>query len=338
VQQISRAQLGQLGLVIGMIAVPELAQLGEIAGQGLGLLFLKYGRDAERQADDLGFRYALSSGYDMREMPDVFAALARAGELEGRSPLPGWLSTHPDPEERIERINAALAESAVAWDATQVGSESFFRRIDGLVYGANPRHGFFRGTTFLHPDMRFELTFPTGFRLQNLTAAVQGVSEAQDAAIQLTLARGTAEQAAQAFVGQQGIATGNASRQTINGFAAIVVPFEAQTQGGNVAGYATFIQDGTRTFQLITYAAAQSMRAYDAAFRATIGSFARLSDPQALNVVPRRIDAVQLPQSMTFGEFLQRFTMPIPANEAALINQATSAQRLPAGTWLKRIE
>ena len=339
VQQISRAQLGQIGLVLGMIFVPELAQFGELAGQGLGLLFLKYGRDAERQADDLGFGYALRSGYDVREMPDVFAALARASELEGRSPLPTWLSTHPNPEERIERINATLAESVVAWDTTQVGAEAYFRRIDGMVYGENPRHGFFRGTTFLHPDMRFQLTFPTGFRLQNLTAAVQAVSERQDAAIQLTLAGGSAEEAARAFVNQQGIATGNATRETINGFGTIVVPFEAQTQGGNVAGYAAFIQDGQRTFQLITYSAAQSIRGYDPAFRATIGSFARLTDPDALNVVPRRVDSVELPQSMTFAQFLQRNAMPIPTNEAALINQVVNTSvRLPAGAWLKRVE
>lgn len=339
VQQISRAQLSQIGLVVGMIFVPELAQFGELAGQGLGLLFLKYGRDAERQADDLGLRYALASGYDVREMADVFAALARSSELAGRSPLPAWLSTHPEPEERIERINAALAESQVAWDAMRMGTDTYFRRIDGMVYGENPRHGFFRGTTFLHPDMRFQLTFPNGFRMQNLTAAVQGVSERQDAAIQLTLAPASAEQSAQAFANQQGIATGGASRETINGFPAIVVPFEAQTQSGNVGGYAAFIQDGQRTFQLIMYAAAQSIRGYDAAFRSSIGSFARLSDPEALNVVPRRIDAVEVTQPLTFSAFLQRYAMPIPAAEAALINQiANAGTQLPAGTWLKRIE
>ena len=338
VQQISRQQLGQIGLVVGMVLVPELAQFGDLAGTGLGLLFLKYGRDAERQADDLGLRYALADNYDVRQMPDVFASLERTSEMAGNSPLPSFLSTHPEPGERIERINAALAETQVDWSRTRVGDEAYFRRIEGMVYGDNPRHGFFRGSEFLHPDLRFRLTFPQGFNMQNLTAAVQGVSSRNDAAVQLTLAQGSPEQAAQTFASQQGIRTGQPSRETINGFAAVVLPFEAQTQGGNVAGYASWIQDGQYTYQLMGYAATQNIGSYDAPFRSMIRSYARLTDPDALNVQPRTIDAVQLPEAMTFSQFLQRYSSPIPTEESALINQISSAtQRLPAGTWLKRV-
>ena len=59
VSMMSRAQVAQIGLRIGSILSPNLAQFSELAGGGLSLLFLSYGRDAERQADDLGFRYAL---------------------------------------------------------------------------------------------------------------------------------------------------------------------------------------------------------------------------------------------------------------------------------------
>ncbi|HEX8907544.1 MAG TPA: M48 family metalloprotease, partial [Longimicrobiaceae bacterium] len=58
VQQLSRQQLAQLGLGIGSILSPTVAQLGNALGSGLQLLFLKYGRDDERQADELGFRYS----------------------------------------------------------------------------------------------------------------------------------------------------------------------------------------------------------------------------------------------------------------------------------------
>ncbi|MGH7445616.1 MAG: M48 family metalloprotease, partial [Longimicrobiales bacterium] len=313
VHMLSQQQLAQIGLVAGMIFVPELAQFGDLAGQGLGLLFLKYGRDAERQADELGFRYALADNYDVREMADVFAALARSSELAGQSPLPTWLSSHPGPAERIERINVMLAEQPGSWDSRMLGTTPYFRQIDGLIYGNNPRHGFFRGTTFLHPELRFRLEFPQGFQLANLTSAVQAVSERQDAAIQFTFAEGSASQAASAFAQQQGVRTGQASRERINGFQAIVVPFEAQAQGGNVAGYVTYIEDGQRTYQLLTYAAAQSFRSYDNAFRATIGSYARVDDPAVLNVQPERIDAVELSSAMTFNEFLQRNASEIPA-------------------------
>src|SRR5690606_31601808 len=102
VAQISRAQLAQLGLGLGIVLSPEIAQLGDLLGTGVQLLFLKYGRDDERQSDELGFRYMLDAGYDVDEMDDVFRALLRAGELAGQSALPSWLASHPTEAERIE--------------------------------------------------------------------------------------------------------------------------------------------------------------------------------------------------------------------------------------------
>ena len=96
---------------------------------------------------------------------------------------------------------------------------------------------------------------------------------------------------------------------------------------------------GERTYQLLAYAAAQSIRTYDSAFRATIGSYERETDPAVLNVQPRTIESVRLSSAMTFTEFLRRYPMPIEANEAALINQVGNpAARIPAGTWLKQVE
>src|SRR5512133_1768281 len=57
VQQISKAQLAQLGLGVGMVLSEDLRKIAPVAGAGLQLLFLQFGRDAERQSDELGFRY-----------------------------------------------------------------------------------------------------------------------------------------------------------------------------------------------------------------------------------------------------------------------------------------
>jgi len=73
VEQMSKAQLAQIGLIAGMIVKPELARYGDLATQGLQLLFLKYSRDDERQADGLGLRYMYQQNYDPREMPAVFS-------------------------------------------------------------------------------------------------------------------------------------------------------------------------------------------------------------------------------------------------------------------------
>ena len=64
VNQMSKGLLAQLGLGVSATLSGELAAVAGIAESGVGLLFLKYGRDDERQADQLGFRYAERSGYD----------------------------------------------------------------------------------------------------------------------------------------------------------------------------------------------------------------------------------------------------------------------------------
>ena len=113
VEQLSRAQLAQVGLVAGVLIVPEQFQgaLGA-ASVGLQLMFLKFGRDDERQADDLGLRYIDRAGYDPREMPGVFAMLGRVSTAAGGGRVPEWLSTHPNPENRAQRIAQAIARSS----------------------------------------------------------------------------------------------------------------------------------------------------------------------------------------------------------------------------------
>jgi predicted Zn-dependent protease len=338
VTMISRAQLAQIGLGLGSVLSPTIARFGDLAGGGLSLLFLHYGRDAERQADDLGFRYMVEQGYDPRQMVNVFTALQRSGEIAGHSPLPSWLATHPYPEERIQRIQQHLAQIEQPLDQTRVGTNDYLTRLEGLVYGVNPRNGFFRGAQFLHPDLRFQMAMPDGWQTQNLAQAVMAGSPQQDALIQLTLAEGTPDQAASAFFNQQGIAGERVARQTINGLSAVTGYFRARTEEGELAGLAGFITLDNRTYQILAYTPAQQMGRYDAAFRATVGSFARLTDPQVLGIQPDRITIVRTPQAMTLAQFNQRYPSRIPVEELALINQiAVPTATIPASYRMKRV-
>lgn len=338
VQMISRAQLAQLGLGVGMILVPELRQFGDLAGAGMQLLFLRYGRDAEHQADDLGFRYALEEGYDVRAMANVFAALARMSQLENQSPLPAWLSTHPYPEERIARTQARVAAVEQDLAALRLGAADYMKRMEGMIYGVNPRNGFFEGARYYHPELRFQLTLPSGWQAQNLPQMVIAVSQNQDAAVQLTLAQGAIGTAAQQFLRQEGIRVLQTAQTQINGLPAVVSTFQAQTPDGVVAGIAAFVDHGGRTYRLLAYTPQQRLATYDATFRQVVGSFAPLTDSRILNVQPNRLAVVRLDRAMTLTEFNQLYPSVIPLAELALINQITSAAAtIPAGTLLKRV-
>ncbi|HEX6373317.1 MAG TPA: M48 family metalloprotease [Longimicrobium sp.] len=337
VTQISRGQLAQLGLGVGSILFPSAAQaVGGLAQTGMQLLFLSYGRDAERQADELGFRYALREGFEVREMDDIFATLMRIGQASGRSEIPSWLASHPAEPERIAAAQARA--DTVTRTPLELGRETYLARIDGLVYGDDPRQGFFRDGVFLHPEMRFRIDFPQGWRTQNLPQAVNALAPQQDAVLQLTLAQGAgADDAARRFLSQQGLRAGQTSRQNVNGNPAVVSYFQAQAQQGVISGMVGFIEHGGRTFQVIAYTPAQLFSRYEPAFRRVIGSFANVSDPAVLNVRPNRVDVVRTTRQMTLAEFNRQNPSVIPLPELAILNQVEDgASILPAGQW-KRV-
>lgn len=338
VVMMSRAQAAQIGLGIGSMVSPELAQFSEALAGGLGLLFLSYSRDAERQADDLGFGYALDHGYDVREMVNVFAALQRAGDLAGNSPLPDWQSSHPEPAERIQRIENQLAALDQPLGQARIGTDEYMGHIDGMVFGVNPRQGYFDDQRFNHPDMAFRLDFPRGWKTQNMAQAVMAGSPDQDALIQLDLAQGSPEEAANQFFAQEGLTNSDRSQRSINGLEARTGRFQARTQNGEVSGRAAFISHGGQTFRLVAYTDSTLIRRHDPAFEATLTSFAQLTDRQALNRQPDRISIERANQSMTLDAFNIQRPSVIDINQLALINQLPDASaRIAAGTSVKRI-
>lgn len=336
VQQMSQAQLAQIGIIAAVIAKPGLAQFGDLASQGLGLLFLKFGRDDETQADDLGFRYMTAAGYSPTEMAEMFRTLQRlGGGEEGR--VPEWLSTHPDPGNRVQKTLDRVAATSLPANM-KVERDAFLQRTAGLIFGDNPREGFFRQNQFLHPDLRFQFDFPSGFKTQNQKTGVAGISPQQDAIIALSLAEGAPNQALSQFLGQQGIQSGGASSGAINGLTAASATFSAQTEEGVLAGNVAFISHDNRTFRLLAYTPQQQYNAYRGAFQQSVGSFRRLTDASALNAQPVRVQLVRIPRSMTITEFHQAYPSAIPVAEVALINGVETNTTMPSGTLVKRVQ
>lgn len=339
VQQISKAQLAQLGLGIGSILSSDIAKFGQLASAGLSLLFLKYGRDAENQADESGFRYALQQSYDVREMPNVFETLARISEAGGAGRLPEWLATHPDPGNRIEHIERMIDTSAIAQSKLIVDREDYLRHIQGLTFGEDPRQGYFEGNAFYHPQMRFQLRFPSEWKTQNMAQAVVAISPAEDAIIQLGLAGQTPpEQAAQQFLSQQGVQAGNASTARINGLPAASSYFAAQTEQGQIEGIVSFVSYGGQTFGIMGYTPAGKLSSYDRVFQSTIGSFSELRDPSKINVQPARIELVKVPRQMTLEQFNAQYPSTIPLEQLAIINELEGPSSVVlAGQTVKRV-
>jgi len=328
--QMSKQTLAMGGLVLGMAVKPELQQFAGLAQQSLGLLFLKFGRDDENQADELGLRYMTRQAYDPKEMLEVFGVLDGVTRAEGGGRMPDWLSTHPSPGNRTARIQGQIAATEAS--GTIVNRREYLRQLDGMVFGDNPREGFFQENAFYHPDLRFQLLFPRGFKTQNQKQAVVGVSQAQDAMITLTLAGGASpEEAARQFFSQQGVQTGRSGRDTIGGLPAYTAFFEAATEEGTLRGEVSFVSWDGKIYRLMGYAPAARFSTYQNAFDAAIRSFSRLTDSRYLNVQPKRLEIVNLERQMALPEFARAYPSTIEIGTLGLINGVGANQMLSGG-------
>src|SRR5688500_8229549 len=225
VAQQRNAILGQVGLIAGMIISPELAQFGETAAQGLGLLLLKFGRDAERESDRLGVEYSTKIGYDAHEMAGFFNTLERKSG-DAAEAIPDFLSTHPNPGDRHVTVNQLATEWSKKLNLTnpQVNRNTYLKRIEGLVYGEDPKQGFVENSVFYNPVLKFQFSIPREWDYQNTPQRVQMVPKGGKAMMMMTLAAGKSlQEAASGVLQQYGLQAIETKELTVNGFNAIVM-------------------------------------------------------------------------------------------------------------------
>lgn len=105
-QRIAKQELteGLTGAVVVASGDARSAQLAAMVGQ---LVNMQYGREDELESDRLGVRFMTDAGYDPRTMIEVMKILA---ESRSGSEPPEFFSTHPNPDNRIARIQEAIAE------------------------------------------------------------------------------------------------------------------------------------------------------------------------------------------------------------------------------------
>ena len=124
-------QLGIIGMILGG------AVLGGQAGAQLGALgaqawLTKYSREYESQADMLGAQIMATAGYDPHDLADVFRTIEQQGGNRG----PQWLSSHPDPGNRYNKINQEAQRLRIS--ANPIKMTRDFERVKSRLAGMPP--------------------------------------------------------------------------------------------------------------------------------------------------------------------------------------------------------
>ena len=338
VAQMSRQQLQQLGLGVGMILSEDVRKYADLLAVGLGILNLRYSRGDENQADELGVRYMGRAGYDPEAMVGVMQMLAQvSGSGDGR--VPEWQLTHPYPENREAHIRS-LIQGLPDTATVDAGRDRYLDRIHGLVYGENPREGYFKGPLFLHPDLAFQIRFPQGWTMVNQKSAVGAVGPDEQALVVLKVAPDASDPATalRAYLSQEGVQGGQIRESRADGQVRARAYFSATTsEGAAMRGEVLFVAYRGTLYRIQALASASAWDALAGAMSASLGSFAPVTDPRVLGVRPWTLQVVRVPQETTFQQFYERNPMPLPLEEAARLNRRSPADVLPRGTRLKRV-
>jgi predicted Zn-dependent protease len=341
-QQISRAQLAQMGMAVGGLISPEFRALSGLAGMGVQMLFLKFSRDNERQADDLGVEYASKVGYDAAQMANFFETLERMNPHSDKSGLPGWFSTHPNPEDREEmvRVRSREWQQKLGKKDQKVGRNAYLSHLDGLVFGEDPRQGYVDDGMFYHPQLRFQFPVPRDWKVNNTPSLVQMAPKQGGTAILLSVTPGTSpRQAAINFAEKSRASVIKYDAKTVNGLSAYRLVSDIATQGGVLRVMSYFIAKDNYIYVFHGLSTPQSYEAHARLFESTMSQFRPLTDRNRINVRPDRMRIRTAKRADTMGNVLRSLGVPEKERkDIALLNGKSLNDPIPPNTMIKVVE
>lgn len=334
----TRAQLAQVGFAAGYILSPTFRQFGDLAAQSIGLLFLKFSRDQERQSDQLGVQYSTKVGFDATQMSHFFGTLNRIRSKSGQS-LPDWQSTHPNPAEREQKtLQLAKQEQAkYAGKHFRTERDAYLNLIDGIVFGDDPRQGFVENGYFYHPTLDFQFPVPSDWQVVNTPSQVQIINKEQSAGIQFSLAdEPTARAAAEAFLTKAKAKVIKADVRRIHGMTVEIRESTVTGQHGTIKLLSYFYQKGKQVYVFHGFGSPSAYNKNLSSFKYTMSNFDHLKNPKAKTVKPARVKVVRVRRAGTLKDFLAKYPSDkVTPDELAIMNGMELTDRVKPGDRIK---
>jgi predicted Zn-dependent protease len=309
---IREAQVRQAMIVSRVISdVVQDPDLGALALAKNKISLAAFSRDQELEADAVGVGISARAGYDpygaSRFLATMgrYAALRSGGATSANKDQVDFISSHPATPERVSLAVTNAGQYSAKGERDQ---KDFLDVIDGMVYGDDPKEGYVRGRSFLHPNLGFTFTAPEGFSLENTAQAVLGATASGKEALRLDAVRVPATTPLGTYLASgwiDGVDPNSVQSLTINGFPAATAV--ARGQQWSFRLYA--IRFGTDVYRLV-FAAREITPANDQAFRAAADTFRRVAENEIKSVKPLRISVVRVGLTDTPERLARRMAVP----------------------------
>ena len=292
---------------------------GDLLGFGAQAALQSYSRSQEMQADKLGARYMSRAGYDPHALTDFFAKLdaqtqimaAKAGRSGDNFSI---MSTHPRTSDRIAQARDLAAQMTPPQAVRN--RQSMLTQVDGMLFGPDPKEGFMRGDTFIHPDLGFKFDFPPDFQVANGKSAVQGTNGQGTAIIfdmeSANVSSGMSDLAAYVrdhWAREAGVQVSNLERLDINGLDAATGTTRANTnQGQRDVRLLAIRASRERIYRFVFLTPPDATQAMSEQLRRTTYSFRLLKPGEADNINPPHIRV----RNVQSGDSIQSFASAMP--------------------------
>ena len=352
VRQISAARAANIGYTLGSIFIPEMRVGGaQDLFNLLGSALLSgYGRDHELEADRLGAEYLVRTGFDSQAMTKVIGVLKdqegfekQLAEEQGRKPrvYHGVFASHPDNDTRLQEV-VASADPFRGEVSIYVHRQQFLQKLEGLTFGDSEREGVRRGSSFYHKDLGFALSFPEGWRIENLPDSIVARPPSGEAILQLTMQDINKRISPREFMISRlklkDIKDGEAI--TSNGLEGYTAIATLRTPLGKLPARVTILYLQDRA--IIAVGAAEheeQRRQYDDDFVGAARSLHALREDEQALARALRLKIVQADENTTFADLAKESEITHHAEEQLrLLNQRYPTGKPQSGELLKVVE
>lgn len=314
VRQQSSAQVA--GILTAAIAIATRSrEAGNAANQASTALIRGYGREHELEADRLGAEYLAKVGYDPEEMINVVGILKsqedfdkKIAKEEGREPRAyhGTFSTHPSNDKRLQEV--IRAANKYRTETSRDNDGQFLKLTNGMTLGSSSKDGIVRGNKFYHKDLGITLTFPSGWKIDNLPDRLIASNSTRDAVMQITIGTSNGTSSPKEFIesqfGDQLRSEQQVKTDSFSGYTAIA---KTQTPFGNQDTRIAAVFNGNQIYQFL--AAAKDinlLNRHDKEFLATVNSLRKMKNSERSLAESQKIKLISAKKGDTFAKLARK--------------------------------
>jgi predicted Zn-dependent protease len=285
------------------------------------LQLLAHFREDELEADALAVVSLKRAKYSAKGLVRVLRLFDTIEKMAGVQILSPALRTHPETSSRLKALGARGEADG------ELRQPEYLARVDGILFGDDPREGYLYGERYVNPQADLELVVPAPWRSlllgHDLLAALPGKATV---AILTHSEHGSVEETAHA------LGDGFAEMQ-VGGRRALS---RRSVEEGGVVARMLILETHAGPYVLAAIAPAEDEKS--PAVESILSGGKPISEPALKEIRPLRVRVLRLERDTTLRELQKDKPSRTNLDTLGLVNGAAPDEKLAAGSEVKRID